>query len=242
MQKHMKFNTSHCRWEIMERIACTGVVKDYGDAKVIVHVLRDVTMTIDSADFVGITGPSGSGKTTLLYVLSGLELPTAGTVSLFGRPTSSYTERDMAGIRQKRIGFVFQFFNLIPNLTVRENVQLAAVLAKNREEGRIDAVLDMVGMRDRASSFPNELSGGMQQRVAIARALVNDPDVIFADEPTGNLDSANGIEIMEILRMLNRERGKTIVLVTHAEEYLVYCTRNVQLSDGKVVKDVALGV
>jgi len=228
--------------ELMERIVCVGVVKNYGNAKVTIPVLRDVDLRIDSADFVGITGPSGSGKTTLLYVLSGLELPTSGTVSLFGKATADYSDRELAALRQRKIGFVFQFYNLIPNLTVRENVLLAAVLAQNRDANRVDEVLDMVGMKDRAGAFPNELSGGMQQRVAIARALVNEPDVIFADEPTGNLDSKNAAEIMEILQALNRDHHKTIVLVTHGEEFLKYCTRNVRLADGRIVLDVPLGV
>lgn len=226
----------------MDCIACRGLTKNYVNGKVAVNVLNGIDLTIESGDFVGITGPSGSGKTTLLYVLSGLELPTTGTVDLFGRSTSEFDDQAMAALRQRRIGFVFQFYNLIPNLTVRENVELAAVLANNKDSSRIDSVLEMVGMTDRGASFPNELSGGMQQRVAIARALVNGPDVIFADEPTGNLDSANATEIMELLRRLHRDFGKTVVLVTHTEEFLAYCTRNVRLADGKVVKDVALRV
>ncbi|MFA5006202.1 MAG: ABC transporter ATP-binding protein [Candidatus Izemoplasmatales bacterium] len=224
----------------MNRIACEGVVKNYENGKVTVNVLRAIDLTIDEAEFVGITGPSGSGKTTLLYVLSGLERPTSGTVRLFGKDTVEYTDGELVGLRQRKIGFVFQFYNLIPNLKVRENVELAAVLAGNRNAARIDAVLDMVGMLDRKNGYPNELSGGMQQRVAIARALVNDPDVIFADEPTGNLDSVSAAEVMAILRDLHRDHGKTIVLVTHGEEFLKYCTRNVRLADGKVVRDVRL--
>ena len=224
----------------MNRIACEGVVKDYVNGKVTVNVLRAVDLTIDEAEFVGITGPSGSGKTTLLYVLSGLERPTSGSVRLFGRSTLEYTDGELARLRQRKIGFVFQFYNLIPNLKVRENVELAAVLAGSRDAARIDAVLGVVGMLDRKDGYPNELSGGMQQKVAIARALVNDPDVIFADEPTGNLDSVSAAEVMAILRDLNRDHGKTIVLVTHGEEFLKYCTRNVRLADGKVVRDVRL--
>lgn len=232
--------TSDSVVERMNLIACQGVVKNFVSGKVTVNVLRDIDLEIDAAEFVGVTGASGSGKSTLLYVLSGLERPTAGTVTLLGRSTTEYADADLARLRQRKIGFVFQFYNLIPNLKARENVQLAAVLAENRDEARIDAVLDMVGMLDRKDSYPNELSGGMQQRVAIARALVNDPDIIFADEPTGNLDSVSAAEIMEILRDLHRNHGKTIVLVTHGEEFLRYCTRNVRLADGKVVKDVRL--
>ncbi|MCK7479233.1 MAG: ABC transporter ATP-binding protein [Candidatus Moduliflexus flocculans] len=224
----------------MDRIVAVGVVKNYESGKVTVNVLKQIDLVIDSDDFVGITGASGSGKTTLLYVLSGLELPTAGTVALLGKATGDYNDRELASLRQRKIGFIFQFYNLIPNLTVRENVELAAVLAKNRAPNRIDEVLAMVGMLDKKDAFPNELSGGMQQRVAIARALVNDPEVIFADEPTGNLDSVNAAEIMGILRDLNRMHKKTIVLVTHGEEFLRYCNRNVRLADGKVVKDVRL--
>jgi len=224
----------------MERIVGVAVVKNYENGKVTVNVLKQIDLVVDSDDFVGITGASGSGKTTLLYVLSGLERPTEGTVTLFGKTTNDYTDRDLALLRQRKIGFIFQFYNLIPNLTVRENVELATVLANIRDPKRIDEVLAMVGMLDRKDAFPNELSGGMQQRVAIARALVNDPEIIFADEPTGNLDSVNAADIMEILRDLNRTHHKTIVLVTHGEEFLKYCNRNVRLADGKVVKDVRL--
>ncbi|MFH0992784.1 MAG: ABC transporter ATP-binding protein [bacterium] len=226
----------------MERIACVELIKDYGNAKVTIHVLKNIDLSIDSNDFVGITGASGSGKTTLLYVLSGLEKPTAGTVALFGKTTTQYEDRELAELRRSRIGFVFQFYNLIPNLTVRENVLLAAIIAGNKDGERIDEVLAMVGMLDRQSAFPNELSGGMQQRVAIARALVNNPDIIFADEPTGNLDSENAGEIMNILHTLNVDHHKTIVLVTHSEDFLKYCNRNVKLSDGRVVNDVRLDV
>ncbi len=233
---------SHPLVILMERIACVGLIKDYGNAKVTINVLKNIDLSIDSNDFVGITGASGSGKTTLLYVLSGLEKPTAGTVSLFGKTTTQYSDRELAEFRRNRIGFVFQFYNLIPNLTVHENVLLAAIIAGNKDGERIDKVLDMVGMLDRQSAFPNELSGGMQQRVAIARALVNDPDIIFADEPTGNLDSENAGEIMKILHSLNADHNKTVVLVTHSEDFLKYCNRNVKLSDGRVVKDVRLDV
>jgi putative ABC transport system ATP-binding protein len=223
-------------------IDCLNVAKNYINSSVTTQVLKDINLSISENDFLGILGPSGSGKTTLLYVLSGLEKPTSGIVSLFEKSIQDYSDQALSDIHKKRVGFVFQFYNLIPNLTVWENMLLPMVIAKNENEARIDELLELVGMKQYKDHYPNQLSGGMQQRVAVARSLVNDPDIIFADEPTGNLDSVNGEEIMTLLKKLHDEKHKTVVLVTHSENFLQYCTRYIRLMDGKIVHDEVFSV
>ncbi len=226
----------------MKIISCVHLHKNYVSPKVTTFVLKDINLDIHSGDFCGITGPSGSGKTTLLYTMSGLEKPTSGEVFLFEKEVAQYEPKQMAAIRKTKIGFVFQFYNLIPNLNAYENVKLAQIIAEKNDDPEIDRILGLVGMKEFKEYFPNELSGGMQQRIAIARSLINDPEIIFADEPTGNLDQKNGQEIMGILKMLNRDQHKTIVLVTHSEDNLKYCTRHVKLTDGKIIRDEELPV
>jgi len=223
-------------------IECKNIEKNYTNASVTTHVLKDINVCVRENDFLGILGPSGSGKTTLLYVLSGLEKPTAGVFTLFEKPLVEYSDLELSNIHKNRIGFVFQFYNLIPNLTVWENMILPMVIAKKENESRIDELLELVGMKEYKNQYPNQLSGGMQQRVAVARSLVNDPDMIFADEPTGNLDSVNGEEIMTLLKKLHDEKHKTIILVTHSESFLKYCTRYIRLMDGKIVQDEVISV
>lgn len=196
-------------------------------------VLKGITTHINQGDFTGIFGPSGSGKTTLLYCLSALEPLTSGELYIEGKEVSKYSEKEIAELRKTEIGFVFQFYNLIPNLTVYENILLAKVIAK-KTESNIDEMLELVGLLEFKNHYPNQISGGMQQRVAIARALINEPKIIFADEPTGNLDQKSGSEIMDLLEKLNKEKGVTIVLVTHNEDYLRYCTNIIRLLDGKI--------
>lgn len=224
----------------MSLIECRKLCKSYFNDSVETPVLRDIDLSIEKEDFIGITGPSGSGKTTLLYVLSGLEKPTKGELFLFGTSLSAYNEKQLADLRKHRIGFVFQFYNLVANLTVRENLELARVIARHSDEGQIPDLLELVGMKDFQDRYPNQLSGGMQQRVAVARSLVNDPEIIFADEPTGNLDQTNGMEIMTLLHRLKTEREKTVILVTHSDDYLQFCSRNIRLTDGKIVKNEVL--
>jgi len=223
-------------------IECKNIEKNYSSSSVTTHVLKNINLYVNENDFLGILGPSGSGKTTLLYVLSGLEKPTSGVITIFEKSLAEYSDQELSGIRKDRIGFVFQFYNLIPNLTVWENMILPMVIAKKDHESRIDELLDLVGMKEYKDQYPNQLSGGMQQRVAVARSLVNDPDIIFADEPTGNLDSINGEEIMTLLKKLHDEQHKTIVLVTHSESFLKYCTRYIRLMDGKIVHDEVISV
>ncbi|MCK4551351.1 MAG: ABC transporter ATP-binding protein [Tenericutes bacterium] len=198
-------------------------------------VLKGINININKGDFAGIVGPSGSGKTTLLYCLSSLEKITSGSVLFMGKDITKYSSKELSELRKHDLGFVFQFYNLIPNLTVYENILLPQVIA-GEDGSYIDEILEMVGMKEYKTYYPNQLSGGMQQRVAIARALVNKPKIIFADEPTGNLDQKKGLEIMKILKRLNAENEITIVLVTHNEDYLDFCNKKIRLVDGHIVK------
>ncbi len=222
---------------MMVHIHVSDLKKSYMNGKIQTPVLRGVSFSIEQGEFVSLVGPSGSGKTTLLYVLGGLEPYQEGSVLVFDKELSHYTSYDKAMLRSKKIGFVFQFYNLIPNLTVYENIMLAAVLGNQSTKEDIYNILDVVGLKGYEDYYPNQLSGGMQQRVAIARCLINEPDIIFADEPTGNLDYANGKLIMELFSKLNKELKKTILMVTHNEETTFYASRVIHMLDGKVVAD-----
>ncbi|MDD3712783.1 MAG: ABC transporter ATP-binding protein [Candidatus Izemoplasmatales bacterium] len=200
------------------------------------HILKNISLNVNEGDFLGIIGPSGSGKTTLLYCLSSLETIDEGEILFEGENIKDFNDKKVSDLRQKSFGFIFQFYNLIPNLTAYENILLASVIANKINEERIDSLLETVGMKEYKNYFPNEMSGGMQQRVAIARALVNEPKVIFADEPTGNLDQKKGKEIMDLLHKLNKENNITIILVTHNEDYLKYCSRTINLIDGEFIE------
>ncbi len=217
----------------MKVIETINLVKEFEHAGIKNTVLDKINISVEEKDFFGVVGPSGSGKTTLIYCLSSLEKITSGKILFFGKDITKYTEYEIAEMRKNDIGFVFQFYNLIPNLTVYENVLLAKVIASQSEDNVIDA-LEAVDMLEFKDYYPNQISGGMQQRVAIARAIVNNPKIVFADEPTGNLDQKNGKAIMELLKKLNKEKGLTVILVTHNEDYLVYCNKVVNLIDGRV--------
>lgn len=201
-------------------------------------VLRDVNLTIEQGDLVAILGPSGSGKTTLLGLLAGLDTPSAGTVLLDGTDLGALTEDERARLRRDRIGFVFQSFQLIPSLTAQENVQVPLELrGDNGAPARAKALLERVGLGARRGHYPTQLSGGEQQRVALARAFVHQPRILFADEPTGNLDVATGAGIVDLLTEMNRESGTTVVLVTHDLELARQAHRTIRLADGVVVAD-----
>jgi len=221
----------------MDLLLAKCVGKTYAVDALTIPVLRDIDLTIRKGDFVGIVGPSGSGKSTLLYLLSGLERVSSGSITYLGGPFSELSDQKRAEFRKTDIGFVFQFYNLIPNLTVFENVEIAAVLSKRPSALAPMDVLAWVEMEAFANRYPHQLSGGQQQRVAIARALINRPSIVFADEPTGNLDTASGHEIMELLRRMNREKDVTVVLVTHNPDHLEACNRIVRLLDGVIVAD-----
>lgn len=218
----------------MKVIESINLRKTYQKEAMKQDVLKGINVEILTGDFVGIVGPSGSGKTTLLYCLSSLEKITSGEIIFQGKDITKYTDKEIADLRKYDLGFIFQFYNLIPNLTVYENILLARLIAK-KDESNIDNVLEQVGMKAYKNYYPNQLSGGMQQRVAIARALINEPKIIFADEPTGNLDQKSGLEIMQLLKHLNEERKMTIVLVTHNEEYLSFCNKVYRLLDGMMI-------
>lgn len=222
---------------IRPAVETVNLWKSFQLGEVEVEVLRDITITIAKGEFVSIMGPSGSGKSTLLYLIGGLDKPTSGSIRINGKELAKMQDEEESLLRRRDLGFVFQFYNLIPNLTVAENVMLPVLLdGKNlkREEGKLEQILEDVGLSDRRHHTPRELSGGQQQRVAIARALINEPDIILADEPIGNLDSKTGTEIMKLLKRINRERGKTIIQVTHSEEAAAYGDRIIHVRDGKV--------
>jgi putative ABC transport system ATP-binding protein len=203
--------------------------------------VRNVSFRVDPGETVAIVGPSGSGKTTLLGLLAGLDAPTSGAVRLDGTELGALSEDERARLRRERIGFVFQSFQLIPTLTARENVEVPLELRGESAGDRADELLARVGLEGRGHHFPAQLSGGEQQRVAIARAFVHRPSILFADEPTGNLDAATGARVIELLTELNRELGTTLVLVTHDMELAARTRRVIRLADGVVVSDERSG-
>ncbi len=223
-----------------ELIRLENVWKIYKQDGVKTTALRNVSLSIFEKEFVSILGPSGSGKSTLLHIMGLLDTPEKGRVFFDGIDTSKFSEDKLAEIRRKRIGFVFQFFYLFPTLTAIENVMLPMIFAgvpKKEREERAFKLLKLVGLEKRATHLPNELSGGERQRVAIARALANNPRIIFADEPTGNLDSKSGKKIMKILQSLNK-KGITIVMVTHDPQIAKQTKRKIFIKDGKIVREV----
>src|SRR6476660_7277964 len=216
------------------------VTKEYMSGEQKLAVLRDVSFTIAQGAFVAIVGPSGSGKTTLLGLLAGLDTPTHGTVLLDNADLGTLNENERARLRGEKVGFVFQSFQLIPTLTALENVQVPLELrGSDGATERARDLIDRVGLTGRGHHFPTQLSGGEQQRVAIARAFANSPKILFADEPTGNLDNVTGHRIFELLQSLNSDGGSTIILVTHDHALAGHAQRIIRLSDGRVVSDTS---
>ena len=219
------------------------VEKTYSMGKVLVSALRGVTLEVEQSEFVAIFGPSGSGKSTLLHVLGGLDRPDKGDVYVDGINLSTLNDAKLAEVRLHKIGFVFQFFNLLPRITALRNVELPFTLADVSEKESIQKATDMlelVGLKERINHRPTELSGGEQQRVAIARALINDPKIVLADEPTGNLDTTTGWEIVRLMKRLNEEKGQTFVVVTHDQGVAETANRMIYLKDG-VIQGVKKG-
>ena len=219
-------------------LACEALRHEYLSGGRRLRVLKDITFTLESGGFLAIVGPSGSGKTTLLGLLAGLDRPTAGRVVLDGVELGTLDEDARARFRRQRVGFIFQSFQLIPTLTARENIQVPLELAGADDAGvRADALLQRVGLADRSHHYPSQLSGGEQQRVAVARAFSTRPKVLFADEPTGNLDAANGAIVIETMTALNTEYGTTLVLVTHDPDLARLARRTIRLADGAIASD-----
>ena len=224
----------------MPLIELKNITKSYpvGDSEL--KILKGIDLQIEQGDFVAIMGPSGSGKSTCMNILGCLDIPTSGSYKLDGKAVEGLAPDELAEIRNKKIGFVFQGFNLLSRTSALENVELpmvyANVDAKTRQKKAIDA-LEKVGLKERMHHQPNQLSGGQQQRVAIARAIVNDAPIIFADEPTGNLDTKMSVEIMELFVSLNKELGRTIILVTHEEDIARYAKRIIRIVDGEISSD-----
>lgn len=217
-------------------ILVKNISKYYHSGKERVTALSRVSLELQSGDFVTIMGPSGGGKTTLLNCIGGLDSPDEGEIYLNDRLISNMTDEELTRLRRREIGFVFQFFNLLPTLSVRENVELPLLLSHSAkaESGRVHQLLDYVGLLDRGHSFPAELSGGEMQRVAIARALVHHPAIILADEPTGNLDSENGLKILELMKQVSVEFETTVVVVTHNPQVSAFGNRHFEIRDGKL--------
>jgi putative ABC transport system ATP-binding protein len=219
-------------------IRVENVTKDLPLGKVTIHALRGVNMTVNQGEMVGLVGPSGSGKSTLLGILGGLDAPTTGLVEIAGINTTRLGEGRLTEVRNENIGFIFQFFNLIPTLTAQENVMLPIQFARKRQFNparRARELLKMLGLGDRMHHRPSELSGGQQQRVAIARALANNPPLILADEPTGNLDTESGKLVLDTLKQIRDESGTTVLLVTHDPELAGQMDRVLTLVDGRIV-------
>ena len=222
----------------MKAIEVIDLNKNFKVGKEEVNVLKDLDFSVNKGEFLSIMGPSGCGKSTLLYLLGGLDKPSSGIVSVNGRDLSKLSEKQKSIMKRRELGFVFQFYNLVPNLSVEDNILLPIILdggkIKNYEK-KLKDILDKIEMSHKRKVTPRELSGGQQQRVAIARALVFEPDIILADEPIGNLDSKTGTEIMKLFKTINKELGKTIVQVTHSEEAALYGTSILKLRDGEIL-------
>jgi putative ABC transport system ATP-binding protein len=228
---------------VNEVIATEQLVKIYKLGDYEIHALRGIDLAIQAGEFVAIMGPSGSGKSTLMHILGCLDRPTKGNYRLDGRDVSSMDRDSLAEVRNRKIGFVFQSFNLLARTTALENVELPLLYNGSSTRQRIEkasAALSLVGLEGRENHYPNKLSGGQQQRVAIARALVNDPAIILADEPTGNLDTRTSIEVMEIFQTLN-QKGITVILITHERDIAEYAKRNITFRDGRIVIDERVG-
>ena len=222
----------------MKILECTSLTKEYISGANTVKAVDDISVSFDKGEFCAVTGPSGSGKSTLLHLLSSLEAPTAGDIIYNDVKLSNYNDNQLSILRRRRFGFVFQAYNLVQELTGYENILLPVMLdGKKPDEEYLNKIIDMLGIRDRLEHLPSALSGGQQQRIAIARALANKPSVLFADEPTGNLDGKSGREVLSLLKYTGKELGVTLILVTHDLHVAEQAERVITIEDGRIVSD-----
>ncbi len=222
----------------MEVLEVKELTKIYGSGENQVTALDHVSFQVKKGEFIAIVGASGSGKSTLMNLIGGIDRPTSGSVVIDGKKIFDMNESEMAIFRRRNIGIVYQFYNLIPNLTVDENIMLPCLLDQRKPDaGKLDRIVEMIGLSHRRKHLPGQLSGGQQQRVSVGRALINDPAFILADEPTGNLDSRSGREVIELLMAANRKAGQTLILITHDENIALQADRILTISDGRIIRD-----
>ena len=225
----------------MELMQIQHLSKVYGQGENQVRAVDDISFTVEKGEFLAIIGPSGSGKSTLLHILGGVDRPTSGKVFVDGQDVYAQNEDQLAIFRRRQVGLIYQFYNLIPVLNVVENMTLPVLMdGRQVNQERLEELLDVLGLRGREKHLPNQLSGGQQQRVSIGRALMNAPAVVLADEPTGNLDSKNSQEIVELLKMSNKKYGQTLVIITHDENIALQAHRVIAIEDGRITRDVRI--
>ena len=223
----------------MEILKVENLTKTYGSGENLVHAVDDVSFSVEKGEFVAIVGASGSGKSTLLHLIGGVDRPTSGIIFVDGNDISKMNDDKLAVFRRRQVGIVYQFYNLIPILTVEENITLPCDLdGRGVDRERLEMILDSFGLRARRKHLPNQLSGGQQQRTSIARALINNPSLVLADEPTGNLDSKSSEEVMSMLKMCNQSYGQTVIMITHNLDIAKQADRIITISDGKIVEEV----
>lgn len=223
----------------MEILKVENLTKTYGSGENLVHAVDDVSFSVEKGEFVAIVGASGSGKSTLLHLIGGVDRPTSGKIFVDGNDISKMNDDKLAVFRRRQVGIVYQFYNLIPILTVEENITLPCDLdGRGVDRERLEMILDSFGLRARRKHLPNQLSGGQQQRTSIARALINNPSLVLADEPTGNLDSKSSEEVMRMLKMCNQSYGQTVIMITHNLDIAKQADRIITISDGKIVEEV----
>lgn len=222
----------------MEILKVENLTKTYGSGENLVHAVDDVLFSVEKGEFVAIVGASGSGKSTLLHLIGGVDRPTSGKIFVDGNDISKMNDDKLAVFRRRQVGIVYQFYNLIPILTVEENITLPCDLdGRGVDRERLEMILDSFGLRARRKHLPNQLSGGQQQRTSIARALINNPSLVLADEPTGNLDSKSSEEVMSMLKMYNQSYGQTVIMITHNLDIAKQADRIITISDGKIVEE-----
>jgi len=223
---------------MMDILRIENLTKIYGTGDNTVKALDNVSFTVKKGEFIAIVGPSGSGKSTLLHILGGVDKPTSGKVYMDGQDIYAQNDEQLAIFRRRQVGLIYQFYNLIPVLDVRENITLPVLMdGKKVNEERLDELITFLGLKGREKHLPNQLSGGQQQRVSIGRALMNAPAVVLADEPTGNLDSRNSREIVELLKMSNKKYNQTLIIITHDENIALQADRIIALEDGRIIRD-----